>query len=255
MYRFFVIQLVSALLLLGLVKAGFVTMPAIFLLALAQGVLAAILNLLWRAPRWWLPLHLGFLPAALGLVQWRVSPLWYGSLFVILLLVYWNTFRSRVPLFLTNHATLSVLKEVVGERSPRCFVDLGCGTGSVLVAVARQFPEVECMGYEVAPLPWLLGKIRSQGLPNCKILLRSFWPVSLSHADMVYAFLSPVPMSRLWQKVAQEMPEGSVFVSNSFVVPDTHFSSQYAASDGQRTLYLYDIPHGEAALSGRQLGA
>ena len=45
------------------------------------------------------------------------------------------------------------------------------------------------------------------------------WATDLSRFDVVYAFLSPVPMPRLWEKVQKEMPPGSLFISNSFPVP------------------------------------
>ena len=37
--------------------------------------------------------------------------------------------------------------------------------------------------------------------------------------DVVYAFLSPVPMPALWSKVCREMRPGSRFISHSFEVP------------------------------------
>jgi hypothetical protein len=46
--------------------------------------------------------------------------------------------------------------------------------------------------------------------------------------NVVYAFLSPAPMAALWEKVRQEMPPGSLFISNSFAVPGSrrHASSK-----------------------------
>jgi len=59
---------------------------------------------------------------------------------------------------------------------------------------------------------------------------------------VVYAFLSTEPMSRLWQKVAQEMRPGSVFVSNSFQVPDVEPTSVVVVNDSRQThLYFYAI--------------
>jgi hypothetical protein len=41
----------------------------------------------------------------------------------------------------------------------------------------------------------------------------------LTGYDLVYAFLSPAPMSRLWDKVGREMRPGTLFVSNTFAIP------------------------------------
>jgi hypothetical protein len=43
--------------------------------------------------------------------------------------------------------------------------------------------------------------------------------VDLGAFDVVYAFLSPVPMAQLWEKARQEMKPGSLFVSHTFEVP------------------------------------
>ena len=36
---------------------------------------------------------------------------------------------------------------------------------------------------------------------------------------VIYAFLSPVPMARVWEKAQRELPAGATVISNSFPVP------------------------------------
>jgi hypothetical protein len=45
------------------------------------------------------------------------------------------------------------------------------------------------------------------------------WNVSLEESDFVYTFLSPAPMSKLWDKACREMKPTSSFISNTFEVP------------------------------------
>ena len=47
----------------------------------------------------------------------------------------------------------------------------------------------------------------------------SIWDERLDHYDVVYAYLSPAAMPRLWDKARLEMKPGSLLVSNSFAVP------------------------------------
>ena len=57
---------------------------------------------------------------------------------------------------------------------------------------------------------------------------------------MVYAFLSPVPMTALWNKVEKEMKPGGLFISNSFPVPDIEPSEIVEVDDERQTqLYCY----------------
>jgi hypothetical protein len=66
--------------------------------------------------------------------------------------------------------------------------------------------------------------------------------MDLSQHDVVYAYLSPVPMALLWRKVRKEMHPGSILISNSFVVPGIEPEITLKLGDfGGSTLYLWRI--------------
>lgn len=234
MTRFFIVQFVSALLSWGLVRwrLGFDGAQWV----LTQALLAALFSVILRHPRWWLPMHLAFFPALMGVSQLHLPRYGFGLAFMALALVYWSTFRSRVPLYLTHQSSLATLTEWVALQQPQAFADAGCGTGTVLVSLARRFPLTSFEGWEIAPLPWLIGRMRTYSLPNCHIRWGSFWPQSLARFDMVYAFLSPVPMPLLWDKACREMKCGTLLVSNSFAVPD---EKPWRVLDEGSTMPLY----------------
>ena len=56
--------------------------------------------------------------------------------------------------------------------------------------------------------------------------------------DVVYCFLSPAPMARLFAKAAAEMKPGSLFVSNSFAVPGQSPGRIVEVDDRRRTKLL-----------------
>ncbi|PJC02774.1 MAG: hypothetical protein CO071_01390, partial [Gallionellales bacterium CG_4_9_14_0_8_um_filter_59_50] len=58
------------------------------------------------------------------------------------------------------------------------------------------------------------------GYRNCTVRWQSLWDCNLGGYDVVFAYLSPVPMAELWQKVERELRPGSLFISNSFAVND-----------------------------------
>ena len=61
--------------------------------------------------------------------------------------------------------------------------------------------------------------------------------------DVVYAFLSPVPMAAVWQKAAAELRPGALLVSNSFPVPGREPDFVVDVDDRRNTqLYGYRIP-------------
>jgi hypothetical protein len=48
---------------------------------------------------------------------------------------------------------------------------------------------------------------------------------------VIYAYLSPAPMERLWEKARAEMKPGSLFISNSFAVPGVSFDEVVELND------------------------
>ncbi len=207
--------------------------------ALAQGACAAIVSRLQRAPAWWIPIHLGFLPLAVLAVRLPVPPAaWLGG-FLVLLLVFWRTDRSRVPLYLSHRIVAECVAGLLPPGGGQV-ADLGCGEGGFLANLSRLRPDCSFLGVEHAPLPWLVARWRTRDLPNVVIRYGDFWNLDLGPFAAVYAFLSPVPMARLGEKAAREMGHGALLVSNSFPIPDLAAEDEIQLADPRRSrLYLY----------------
>jgi len=207
--------------------------------ALLQGVAAAVISHALKAPRWWLPIHLGFLPLAVLAQSLAIPPWAWLAGFVLLLLIFWRTDQSRVPLYLSNAATAAALAALL--PTPPCrVIDLGCGDGALLRRLARSRPDCRFVGIEHAPLTWLWAKLAATGIKNLTIHHGDFWPLSLADFDLVYAFLSPAPMPRLWAKTGAEMAAGALLVSNSFEVPGVAAERMVEVPDRRQTrLHCY----------------
>jgi len=194
--------------------------PLVWQAAATQGVLAAVLGHWLGLRRWWLPLNLAFVPGLLALHSREWPSWWFLVAFVVLLLVNWNSFRERVPLYLSGARTRRRLSErLSGLPSDFRFVDLGCGLGGTLAQLARDYPGARLMGVETAPLVFLLAWLRCLPYRNCRVRYRSLWQEDLAAYDAVYCFLSPAPMAELWAKARREMRRGALLISNSFEVP------------------------------------
>jgi hypothetical protein len=233
-------QVFGALIALGLFaliyRAGF---QSPLLVALAQGGFAAFSSHKLGAPAWWLPIHLGFMPSVVVASGLDIPPGWYLAAFLVLLLVFWRIDRSRVPLFLSSQATAAALAGLL-PAGPGKVLDLGCGNGALLKALAHQRPDCAFLGIEHAPLPWLWARLNCRGLPNCLIRYGDFWAEPLADFDLVYAFLSPAPMPNLWKKALAEMRPQALLVSNSFPVPDVPAAEILTVADRRATrLYRY----------------
>lgn len=214
-------------------------LEAPFLLALAQGLIAAAVSAAQRAPRWWWLIHALFPIAIYGALQLPIDPLWYLFAFLLSLAIFWRTDVSRVPLFLSNQPTAEALLQLLPQE-PAKIIDLGCGDGGLLRHLARARPDCSFVGIEHAPLTWAWAALASRGLPNVSIRRGDFWRERLAPYALVYAFLSPEPMPRLIAHARKSMSDGSLLVSNSFMVPGLEPEAVIDVVDRRQTrLYCY----------------
>lgn len=209
------------------------------ILAMLQGAVAAIIAFRQDAPLWWLPIHLAFAPLVVAVNRFEIAPGWFLAAFLLLLLVFWRTDKSRVPLYLTNRHTAAALLKLL-PAMPCKVIDLGCGDGGLLRRLAQARPDCQFVGIEHAPLTWLVAWLRVLGLPNADVKWGDLWGGSLHDYGLVYAFLSPDPMPQLWQKATAEMAPGALLVSNTFTIPEAAPATVIEVGDRRATrLYLY----------------
>ncbi|WP_445937276.1 class I SAM-dependent methyltransferase [Pseudomonas sp.] len=206
---------------------------------LLQGLLAATLARYLGLSRWWCGLNLLFVPALL-LASGAPLPSWvFLGGFVLLLLLNWNSFGERVPLYLTGAGARQHLLGVLGEQPEHFrFIDLGCGPAGRLLSLARQFPQAQFVGVETAPLSFLIAWLRALPQGNCNIRYENLWRSDLSAFDVVYCFLSPAPMPELWAKACEQMPLGSLLISNTFEVPGQPADQQIELHDWRKSRLL-----------------
>jgi hypothetical protein len=180
------------------------------------GLCAGGVAWLWNLPLWWRLINLLFVPCLWLALQFEIEAGWYLTGFVLLVLTSPGAVGTRVPLFLSSPQAARALADRLPPNA--VFLDLGCGLGGPLARLARLRPDVRLHGVEAAPLNWLIARLRLGS--RARVHLGSLWDADLSGFDAVYAYLSPAPMARLWQKTRAEMKSGSLLISNSFPVPD-----------------------------------
>lgn len=208
----------------------------------AIGICAFLIATAARQAWWWRIIHLAFVPLLWKTSQFGIEPGWFLLAFIGLVLIYRGAAADRIPLYLSNAHALAALNQLLDERRGQLCIDLGAGIGSAVAPLAASYPACKFVGVENAPASWLIGYLRTRGLNNCRWLYQSLWDTSLAEADMVYAFLSPEPMTRLWLKAEQEMRPGALFISNSFPVPDKNPSFTIELGEKRQTcLYCYEI--------------
>jgi len=184
-----------------------------------EGVLAGLLSRWLGQPGWWQLINLAFFPAVGVMLLADIAPGWYLAAFLLLAVTSLGAVISRVPLYLSSAKAMQAVAERIPTGESLRMIDLGCGTGGLLHHLARTRPDLQLKGVDAAPLPWLVSRLRLGR--HAAVRFGSLWDEDLSRYDIVYAYLSPAPMARLWEKARREMHPGSLFISNTFAVPGT----------------------------------
>ena len=189
-----------------------------------HGVLAAILGVVVGLPRWWLPFQL-LAPTALALLLLTGLPAWTWLMVLIaLVLLYGGGVATRVPLYLSNRAACEALADLLSELSanrpdPPVAIDLGAGFGGPMRYLANCYPTGRFTSVEASPVTWLVAWLLALPQRNVAVRWGDLWAADLGACDLVYVFLSPEPMPRLWERFVATARPGSLLVSNTFPVP------------------------------------
>ncbi len=194
------------------------------------GLIAALLSRGLHLPIWWQFIGLIFLPLLWLTLQSGIEPAWFLAAFLLLLLTSLGAIRGRVPLYLSSPRATAELAARLPDKAR--VLDLGCGLGGPLARLNALRPDATLQGVEAAPLNWLIARLRLMG--RAHIRLGDLWHADLSRQDVVYAYLSPAPMARLWEKACSEMLPGSLFISNSFSIPGV---------EPDEVVELHDLTH------------
>ena len=173
----------------------------------------------WRGvERWWRWIHLLFVPCVLLLLALRLPSWIYLLLFTCMLVLYWQTFRTRVPFYPSPVAVQEAVAKLLPAHALQ-FVDIGSGFGGLVCALAGRRPDAGFTGVELAPLPWLVSVLRARWrLRNVRFLRSDYVQLDLSRFDVVFAYLSPAAMPALWAQAQAQMVPGSLLLSYEFEI-------------------------------------
>ncbi|MES2263095.1 MAG: class I SAM-dependent methyltransferase [Pseudomonadota bacterium] len=188
--------------------------------ALVQGALAALLTVKFRLAPWWRFIQLLFPCAMLAASALRLPPLLYLTVFVLLLGLYWSTFRTQVPLYPSGPAAWRAVTELLPADKPLNLIDIGSGMGGMALHLAKVRPAAAVTGIELAPLPWLWSRLRAAcSGSRARFVRGDYEELDFGAYDMVFAYLSPAAMGSLWAKASAEMRPGSLLISYEFIIP------------------------------------
>lgn len=133
---------------------------------------------------------------------------------------------------------LSVLKDKQFENA----IDLGCGTGSMLFAVAQERPNIQLAGYEVSLAPLLFGWIRKYLSPkkyqNVHLYWKNLYSVDVSFADVIFVFMMPEPHTRIAKTVLHRAKADAIVLFEAWS-PEGFIPDRTEKQEGCLPLHMY----------------
>lgn len=149
----------------------------------------------------------------------------YTVLLILILLLFiplaWggNSFAPWVPM---KTKDLKRLDAFIKNKGYKKFVDLGCGTGKTVLYTAKNYPEIESYGIEIAPLLYAWCVIRSylpKRIKNAKFKYQNLYTYPLNNADVIFIFGTPGKINTtLVQKFEKELIPGTLIISYAFEI-------------------------------------
>jgi 16S rRNA A1518/A1519 N6-dimethyltransferase RsmA/KsgA/DIM1 with predicted DNA glycosylase/AP lyase activity len=138
------------------------------------------------------------------------------------------------PFVRTSEARTKLIKNAARQIKPKRIIDLGCGDGKLVIALAKAGYRVD--GIEIQPqLVWRARcNVKKYGLENkVNIYWGSFWKFDVSKYSLVMLFGAQHIMPRLGRKLLAELPTSSYIISNTFTFPNIELVRQ----DGEIRIY------------------
>lgn len=173
-----------------------------------------------KLQRWWQWILIGFPLAAWGLHYAEIPTEVYLISFLVTTAMYWSTNTTQVPFYPSRLPVWRQLVRLIPKKHHYRVIDIGSGLGDLTMYLAAKRPDSECIGIEIAPLPWVISAIRRAWRGSkAKFIRGNYHHLNFAEFDVVFAYLSPAAMEDLWMKSKAEMKSGALLVSYEFDIP------------------------------------
>ena len=239
------IQVFSLLLCLAFVvffELHFAYSFPLYIFVVSQAALAAFFSFLLSMDWWWRAIQFFFPILVILFASSKISSNYYLLALIIFALIYWSSFRTRVPYFPSKPSLLPTILNLLPPEAPIKFIDVGSGMGGLLIELSKVNGKNQFSGIEIAPLPWVVSFLRGKYCKShARFLFGDYEKLCFSNYDVVFAYLSPAAMPGLWIKAKREMRKGTILLSYEFIVPDVQPDLCINNDSNDPTLYLWRI--------------
>lgn len=146
----------------------------------------------------------------------------------------------RTPYGGTPKVVLEAMLQAAELRPGMRVLDLGAGDGRLLIAAKRACPDISVCGCELAPLIYLMGRMRiAIAGEDVRLRFGNAFREDLSDVDVIFAYLFPGILERLREKFQRELKLGARVISHRFRIPGWEEEAVHEVPYGKRSRKIF----------------
>jgi hypothetical protein len=155
--------------------------------------------------------------------------------------------RTKVPIILTPEKyIINLLSEIGSEyiNSDSVVYEMGSGWGNFSFSVEKFEPK-KIIGYELSPVHSIFSRLKAwiRG-SHVKFLTKDFFTADIRDATIIYVYLVPKVVEKLWRKIEEECRPGTVMILLGHDMPGVMPIKKIKTNpqkQGSTHFYIYEV--------------
>lgn len=181
-----------------------------------------------------------------SLLLWAIMILVIGVSAMGIYLFFSSSFQKYAPPVKSSGKLKKAVLEDISEQLENAsdgqeIVDLGSGWGTLLLPLAKKFPNHKFVGVERAFTPFIISSLRARKLANLRFVQGDFFEYDLKKTDLVILFLIGFMMPKVTKKCLEELPKGAKIYASRFALTDVKADKVVDLGSKMETYYVYEM--------------
>ena len=139
----------------------------------------------------------------------------------------------------TKWAIIADVSKVLSKRKKQVVMDLGSGWGTLLLPLAKKFPDHHFIGIEYGCIPYFVSKWRARKMKNVTFVRENFFDSDISKADILLTFLLNSTMAKITPKCLKEAKRGALVYAHRFPMKNIKEVRKVFLGSKYDTYYIY----------------
>ncbi len=115
---------------------------------------------------------------------------------------------------------LSEARKILAEsKKVLKIIDLGCGSGSLIIPLAKEFPQHEFYGYDWDVVPFSIASFRARRIKNVQLFCTDYTKIKYDNADVILIFGGKKLFANWGDKLVNGLKDGAIVISEAFAIP------------------------------------